>query len=415
MAADHGRGHSMTCVSRFWLSRPIDLDEFSVAVSAVAACNPLLAARRKGNSWLPVAFDQSRQVDWSDAGVPDVWQHLDSTDSLVHWTVRVGRFEDLGIADAPRPSDHGTLVVIRYQHAIADGLAAVACMEQVCARLSGTHPPPPPPLDARLNLDAPIAESRRRVRWESERILRYLCSFPVAYVPDPQPTASRLPLPIVCVRHLMNAVLTRDLLTASRDLGVTLNDVLVAALFRALRPETGSRAVIRIAVPTSLRPHGNVAFCNMVSMVFLDRRASCTAARDLLHGVSAEMNHIKRWKLGHAMHSFLATVIRDQDWPWAALLRVPSVSATAVLSNLGEPVAPCPRPVGVRIVAHDLLPPLRPGTNVAVAATTHEGRLGLTARYAPDRVSASRAVTLIERMVAEAAAMLGVNTTAASA
>lgn len=416
MAADHGRSHSMTCVSRFWLDRPIDREAFNAAVSAVATVNPLLAAHRRGRSWLPVTFDPARQVDWSDTGVSQEWQHLDPGDALVNWTVCVGRFDELGLADAPRPTDRGTLVVLRFQHAIADGLAAAACMQQVCARLSGTHsrPPSPAALATRLTLTAPMAESRRRTRWECDRIIRYLCHFPAAYAPDPQPAASRGLPPIVSVRQVVAADLTRGLLTASRALGVTLNDLLVAALFRALRPEVGPQALLRIAVPTSLRPQGNAAFCNLVSMVFLDRRASHTTAADLLRGVSTEMTHIKRWKLGHAMHSFLAAVTGLGDWPWAALLRVPAVSTTAVLSNLGEPFAAAPHAGGVRVVAHDLLPPLRPGTNVAVAATTHEGRLGLTVRYDPARVSASRAATLLERMVKEAVTLLGGTLDAAS-
>ena len=410
MALDHGPRHTMTCVSRFWLSGPVTREAFAAAVTAVAADSPLLAVHRRAASWLPVRFDPARQITWDDARTAVALRHLDPADTLTTWTIREGRFADLGLADADRASDHGTLVVLRYHHAVADGLAAAAAMRQVCEALVGDRVTMPTRADlaARRTLHHPVAAARRRTRWELDRIARYFRRWPAAYAPDSVTAPSPGQTPITCERLVVPADLTARLLAASRGVGATLNDLLVAALFRALRPGMRPGGVIRVAVPTSLRPRGNAAFCNQVSMVFLDRGTDATADADLLRGVSAEMNHIKRWQLGHAMHSFLAVALRAGDGPLAAFLRLPIVSATAVLSNLGEPFPAPQTAASIRVVGHDALPPLRPGTNVAVSATIHDGRLGLTVRHALDGVSPGRARDLAGRIVTESAGLVGI-------
>jgi len=414
MALDHGPRHSMTCVSRFWLSHPVGRESFAAAMRAVAVDSPLLAAHRRGGTWRPVDFDTTRQIEWADSGVPAPLDHLDPFDTLTRWTVRVGRLGDLGLEDGPFASRTGTLVVARYQHASGDALATAAVMRQVCAALSGTRPSPPTraDLEARLRLHHPVAAARRRLRWELGRIAKYFLRVPSAYAPDPVAEPTSGPPPITCIRLVVPATLTGRLLAASRAAGATLNDLLLAGFFRALRPGMPPESVIRIAVPTSLRPQGNTAFCNQVSMVFLDRTSTRAIEPPLLGGITAEMNHVKRWRLGNAMHSFLAAGLRLGERPLGWFMRLPIVSTTAVLSNVGQPI-PAPAAEGpVAVVAHDAVSPLRPGTNVSVLAALHAGRLGLTLRYAPDRVSPGRAQELVEAIVNESAAMLGIERSA---
>ncbi|MFM7107245.1 MAG: hypothetical protein ACKOZU_01340 [Planctomycetaceae bacterium] len=411
MALDHGPGHSMTCVSRFWLSEPVDRRSFLAAVAAVARDNPFLAVRRRGGSWLAVDFAPDVQVDWGTAAIPIDWRHLAPDDSLVRWTVRTGRLGDLGIADAEHADRTGTLVVLRYPHAVADGLGAAAAMRQVCDVLAGRSAPRPTEadLEARHALGGSPVAGRRRRRWEVDRIARYFTRWPAPFAPDGGTAASGPAGVIACERMVASAAATAALRAASRAAGVTLNDVLLASLFRVLRQDMDPGAVIRIAVPTSLRPPGNAAFCNQVSMVFLQRKAARAADPGLLSEVSREMNHVKRWRLGNAMHWFLGHGFRVGEGAIGLFMRLPVVSTTAVLSNLGEPFAAAPE-AGLRVVAHDLLSPLRPGTNLAIAAVGHDGRLGLTARYAPDHVSPERARRVLERTFAEAAGLLQAGT-----
>lgn len=408
MALDHGPTHSMTCVSRFWLSEPVGRESFIAAVQDAARHNPLLAARRAGGAWVPEEFVPDRQIDWGDAPAPAGLEHLAPDDTLVHWTIRVGRLGDLGVAAHDLADRRGALVVMRYSHAVADGLAAVALMQQICRVLAGQpgSGPTSADLETRHALAGPATEARRRVRWELDRIARYFARWPAAFVPDSVPAPAD---GIACERRVATAAATGALRDAARAAGVTLNDVLLAALFRVLQPAVDPASVIRIAVPISMRPPGNAAFCNQVSMVFLQRVAAQAAEPGMLRGVSAEMSHVKRWRLGTAMHSFLRHGFRIGEGLLKTFMRLPVVSTTAVLSNLGDPFAPCPGSGGPRVVAHDLLSPLRPGTNLAISAVGHDGRLALTARYAPHRVSRERARGVLERTFAEAAALLGVS------
>lgn len=409
MALDYGPGHTMTCFSRFWLSRPVDRDAFHAAVATLARDTPFLAIARRGQSWSPLDFDPDRQIDWGESSVGIDWRQQ-SADALVHWTARVGRLGDLGIADGVHEHLPGTVVVLRYPHAVADGLAAAGVIAELCRVLAGGVPVPPgnAALAVRHALAGTPAAARARGSRELARIARYFLRRPAEFAPLVRRGAAFGLAEVTCVRVVASTTATRDLVAASRAAGVTLNDVLVASLFRVLGSQLDPTAVIRIAVPTSLRPVGNTAFCNQVSMVFLDRVAARATAAGLLGGVAAEMSTVKRWRLGHAMHSFLSIALAAGDLPLRWFMRLPGVATTAVLSNLGDPFATADPLAPIRVVGHDTCAPLRPGTNIAIVACRHDGRLSLTLRFDPRCVSRDGAARLLDDMLATAAELLGV-------
>lgn len=414
MAFDHGPRHTMTVCSRFWLSRPTDRDAFTAAVTRVARDNPLLAVKSQGGSWLPIPFDPDRQIDWG--GTSAMLRHLSPDDMLVRWSVRAGSLRDLGLSEQELTEEglgdaQGMLVVLRYPHAIADALGAVAMMRQVCGILAGcpVASPTRDDLEERRSLGRTPWACRRTLRHQLARIARCFCHRPAEFTPDHPVVPEADVAEIACERVVASAAATTSLLVKARAARVSVNDVLLTALFRTLTRLMDRRAVVRIAVPTSLRSEGNQAFCNQVSMVFLDRDAARAAdGAALLRGVSAEMTHIKRLKLGHAMHMCLGILHRAGIGVLWSATQLPLVWATAVLSNLGNAVPADEAASGaIRIVAHDALPPLRPGTSLAILAVGHGGRLGLTIRYAPDRVSAERALHVLECTLAEAVSLLG--------
>lgn len=408
MAVDHGPAHTMTCFSRFWLSRPVARQAFADAVAAVAGRNPFLAVRRHGRAWRTVDFDAERQIRWSDVSQPAALRHQSPGDDLVYWDVCVGGLGDLGLGVPDLAETIGTLVVMRFPHAVADGLAATAVMRQVCAVLSSRPPhlPTQRDLDGRLTLGR---TSRRRVDREIGRILKFFVHAPGEFAPDVGPPPATVAADIPCERLSVDPATTRALLARARAAGVTLNDVLVAALFRALAPSMDAGTAIRIAVPTSLRAGGNQAFCNQVSMVFLDRLAARVDDVGLLRGISTELADVKRWKLGRAMHATLRLVdwMSDSGLRWLARRR--SLPFTAVLSNLGDTYGTADEGWAVRVVGHDLLPPVRPGMNVAMSAVGHDGRLSLTIRYARDRVAPTRARAVLDATLREAGALLQID------
>lgn len=413
MAYDQGPRHTMTVFSRFWLSRPVERAEFVAAVARVARDNPLLAARPQGGSWLPLPFDPEVQIDWDEADEPVSLRHLSPDDMLVRWTVRVGTLGELGLATAEIAEEgltdsRGTLVVLRFPHAISDALGAVALMRQVCAILAGRPVPPPSrgDLDGRHTLRDSSTTWRRVLPQQVKRVALCFSRRPAEFAPDRLLTPAAPLADVACERVVASGAETAGLRAGARAAGVSLNDLLLTALYRALAPHMDPRDVIRIAVPVSLRGAGNAAFCNQVSMVFLDRASGRTPDATLLRGVSAEMTHIKQLKLGRAMHIVLGLLHRAGSGLLWGTTRLPLIWATAVLSNLGDALAADDgRADGVRIVAHDALPPLRPGTSLALLASGHGGRLGLTLRFAPDRVSRERAATILGQLLAEAATL----------
>jgi hypothetical protein len=197
----------------------------------------------------------------------------------------------------------------------------------------------------------------------------------------------------------------------ARQLGVTANDLLVAAYAAALGeaatgPPDAGEAWIRIGVPMSLRTKSDYGLpaANRVSMVFLDRRpAERHDPETLIRGIHAEMDLIRSHELGHI---FPLTLELGRLLP-GGLRRVagrPAPQCTAVLSNLGRcfhrsPLGAGGGPpvIGVsRLTGWWIVPPVRPGT--AVAAATHEtaGRRTIAIQFDPTRLSAVAARRLLD-------------------
>ena len=183
---------------------------------------------------------------------------------------------------------------------------------------------------------------------------------------------------------------------------------LAAAFLRALARRAETSGWIRIAVPTSLRPQGNGSFCNLVSMVFLDRTASQAARDDVLADISREMSLIKERSLGHAMLRFLGMGGLGRGLFMKPFLRSGRTETTAVLSNLGrlfeDPA--WQHPVGFRPIATDTVSPLRPGTNVSLSASHCDGRLSLTLRYDESALDAEMARRMLSEVIDESISLV---------
>jgi hypothetical protein len=88
----------------------------------------------------------------------------------------------------------------------------------------------------------------------------------------------------------------------------------------------------------------------------------------------------------------------------ARCIKKDGCSATAVLTNLGEPLARIPLPkqqrrlvVGSAILEEiDVLAPLRPSTCAAFAACHYAGRLRITLHYDPRPLTALQAQDLLD-------------------
>ncbi len=184
----------------------------------------------------------------------------------------------------------------------------------------------------------------------------------------------------------------------------TLNDSLLSALFQSLAahqlrnsPHTVD-AWLRIGVPIDMRDrqHAPPFACNCSSLVFLDQRISSTQNQDeLLHAVHSEMRHIKHHRLGCVFFDCLAFA---HSLPLAMWLAVSDqrCAVSAVASNLGA--VEFSNRAGFTICKLDFLPPLRPGTTVAVGMSSFNTELSLSMHYDHRMIASADAQVLLEQL-----------------
>ena len=191
--------------------------------------------------------------------------------------------------------------------------------------------------------------------------------------------------------HRLSKGETSQLRDASRRMGCTLNDMLLAALFKALhrwnevRHPEGNRGVLRIMVPVNFRTSADTAMpaANVLSMVYLDRRPHrFRTLQSLVKSVHWEMNLSKQWRLGLTLILFLR-LFRLLPGGMARLLPDDRCLATAVLSNLGDlsQVLTLPQRDGLMVAGPavieeiDILPPIRPWTAASFSVGSYAGQI----------------------------------------
>jgi hypothetical protein len=208
--------------------------------------------------------------------------------------------------------------------------------------------------------------------------------------------------------HTFDVPTTEALLASARRHQATVNDLLARDLFLTLFAwrkerglETGAREWLRLMVPMNMRTWADVKLpsANMVSSVFLDRRAS--SAEDpaaLLRTICDEMNLIKRNHLGLIyLLSLRAAALLPGLMRW--IVRRQRFTCSTVLSNLARPFGESPLPQDTEAFAVtgplEFVPPIRPNTCVAYGVATHAGRLTVSLNADPRFVAPAEAEQLL--------------------
>jgi hypothetical protein len=204
---------------------------------------------------------------------------------------------------------------------------------------------------------------------------------------------------------------------AARAEGVTVNDIFAASFLAAVTEaveQSGTSVMgdgwVRLSVPISLRTKSDhlLPAANRVSMVFLDRqRAHCDDQHALVKGVHAEMELIRSHALGHIMPMSLELGRLTPGGLRRAANR-PAPQATAVLSNLGRCFhrSPLADPSGSLRIGESVLeswwivPPVRPGTALAVATHETAGRRIVAAHVDPTALPPTAARSVMDRFTA---------------
>ena len=297
-------------------------------------------------------------------------------------------------------------VVLMMHHAACDGIAACEIWGDVWTLYHGGRLPPfrdggarsRPPVAAAT----PAAEAPNW--WQSLRDFAALLPQPLVRRAHQRGGSTPRPHPFATL--VVDEDRTNRLRMAALALGGTLNDLFVAAGLRAAaawndRYGAGpARRPLRVNMPVSLRPLGSrLPAVNAIGYAFLDRTvAECGEIAPLVASVAAA----SRWVQDTgAAGEFVRTVRWLAAIPGLLWLvcRMPGCLATLVASNVGDVArrmrADIPHadrlgiPGGLRIEQAAGVPPIRPGTGVAMGIVTYGftttlSALADTARLGPD-------------------------------
>ncbi len=423
MFADDRPSHPMVITSQFHFSGNAPRDALAEAFDAVIRREPLLTARIDGS--------RVGRPRWAPGPVPKLHHRAASqppptgTVSLPNLPAHEGPMLHAELVEGPS----GWTLNLAVHHAACDGLGLVAFMERwllAASGLQGRRPRPGQDVLACLRARGRVASSWRgfmrllpdlRVglagvrQFMSRRVLELGSRGPGRLDHD---RATWSPAILVTEIDEPTALHAE---AAARAEGVTVNDVLAAAFLAAVTEAAapaGSAAPcdawIRLGVPISLRTKSDhlLPAANRVSMVFLDRQCEhCVDSHALVRGVHAEMELIRSHALGHIMPMSLE-LGRLMPGGLRRAANRPAPQATAVLSNLGRCFHRSPlldRSGTLRIGDSALeswwvVPPVRPGTALALA--THEtcGRRIVAAHVDPTALAPTLAQSILDRFVA---------------
>lgn len=362
---------------------PLDADLLRRAVAKAAERHPLLrsrVARGRGQArWLPP--DVGPALLWRPVA-GDPWAPLDLRRES---GVRIVVLDD-------GPDRHR--VVMQVHHATCDGIAACEYFGDVWAVYAGLEPRPFSP--GRSGDVAPAAPVLASGSGTSPLDFAKFIPSPLSRRPRAGSSGSRAHAVAVEPPYAslqFDAPFTARLRAAADRHGTALNDVLVAAVMRAVvgwNAAAGRRASnVRITMPVSMRPVGaRLPAANAIGYAFLDRRsAECGEFAALAGSIGAAT----RWILNTgAAAAFLGVLgwLAKRPGLLKILTRLPLCLSSVVFSNVGDISrrmrSGVPKRDG-RDAPRDLVidgflgvPPLRPRTRAAVGGTTYANALALT-------------------------------------
>ena len=420
---DDRDSHPMTFVIRLELSGTADRRALQAAIEAALVRHPLLHAnvrRAKRNRLCWVAGEGvGPAVDWADGTNSIVLERGERID-LTHETgLRVWGRQVLDKVE----------ITMQFHHACTDGIGAYRFIGDVLAfyGLSTCGDEAAPKLS-----EVDVGRLRRRVDlqvelWPTKRYFAMM----VRGLTQAWRVVSRRPArlffkaagapPTASFPRFISAALDRDehesLRENARGYGATLNELLLAILFRTLRDwrrdhqAARNAGRLRIMMPVDLRRSEdfNTPAACLTSYSFLTRdETDCDDAADFVPSIHRETQRIISQRAGLQFADAVAIGFKPPG-VMRLVLNLPVSLATAVLSNVGDPArrftSILPRRGG-RVVAGNLVldevtgvPPIRPNTSAVFSIFTYRRRLVVSMACEAGRVSAEEAESVLATFV----------------
>ncbi len=427
MLADDGPRYPRTFVIGLEFTGVIDQTAFEKAVALALADEPLLqavVARRGlfGREWRTADVAAAR-LTWTE-GLPSV----DPLDAR-----RIDPAHDVGLRVFGARFPDTTRMYHVFHHARCDGTGALALLGRLYAAYSrivrpGELADPAPvrlddirrrtlmgDLPRRIGSRANVLRSSLIRAWDvlSMRTARLIAtngreSGPRVHDPIPFPGS---------LAYVVDDRQTRALKRAARRACVTLNDLLVAAMFQTVRDwnmrfdPAAADAWYQMMVPVDLRSpeHDELPAASLVSSVFVKQHAAVCADRDrLVRAVSERMNYAVTSRSGLILANYVRLLTRMPGL-LPLMLRAWKTQATALVSYVGDAgrglQAMFPKQRGrclignLRLDRINAVGPVRPGTAANLSAGTYAGELGLYLTIDPHLFTATEARAMLEMLV----------------
>jgi hypothetical protein len=358
---------------------PLDEDRLRRAVAAAAERHPSLCSRvawRMGRArWLPP--DVRPTLIWRPL-TGDPWAPIDlAKESGIRLVVL-----------AVGPDRHR--VVMQVHHSACDGIAACEYFGDVWAVYAGLDPRPFAPGRSGGSTAGPSAPSLAPGSGTSPLDFAKFFPTPLARAAGPRAHAAPVAPPYASLQF--DAPFTARLRAAAERHGTSLNDVLVAAVMRAVvgwNTAAGrARSNVRVTMPVSMRAVGaRTPAANAIGYAFLDRRSDdCGEFATLAVSIAAAT----KWILDSgAAGAFLSTLgwLARRPVLLQLMTRLPLCLSSVVFSNVGDTSrrmrSGAPKrdgrdaPADLVIEGFCGVPPLRPRTRAAVGGTTYANALAL--------------------------------------
>ncbi len=406
MWADDRDEFPMVAAVDLTFSGGFDRPAFEAAARNAVARHPLLSARIQPKKWRCPSWvldDREPGIDWGSLETPP----NDDAFGAIDLTRRAG------LHLAVRNFGSTFSLQVRLHHACCDGVAIFQFLEDLLAGYSSLVTSTAPNLSLRPLQPAllrtrgrfPLVSSGLR-EWTSDtRVgLRETWKFtrvdPVALA-GPRRAGKSPGGRHGCAELRAGPALLAELRRAAAGRHTTLNDLLLATLFLAIRDwndeygHPNPNDSIRILMPCNLRgpDHEAMPATNYMSYAFLTRQVKdCGEPTTLLPSVKRETEFIRTT---NASLMFIRGLHVASRVPGTIRRMTPEdrCLATAVLSNMSDPTrsfaAPFPRERGKLVVGDAVLEeilawtPLRPLTRAGLIITTYASQLSITAKCDP--------------------------------
>jgi len=308
-----------------------------------------------------------------------------------------------------RADEHSARLVLQFHHASCDGVGGLLATRDLLAEYSQlvepTKYPPLSPLDVGLLTTRDsfgighigMREQLGHVGAMLSEGARLLFRRPTALAAphaDNSDARHLAPFPGLIV-HRLKPDEVQSLQVSAREMGVTLNDLLVCHAFRAvvdwnaLHGVDNPRNWLRVNMPTNLRLPGDerMPATNLMSFTFIDRRArDCQDVRPLLESIRDETKFIKHGRRGLYFIAQLE-ILRGLPGTMSLAVSPSRCYATIVVSNVGDLTKMFPDSfprLGSKVVLGNLVlesiagtPPLRPLTRAGLGLITYGGEMSI--------------------------------------